>query len=723
MQCSHGIRGCHSTVPARLAVFRRGVSRIAVTPMNRLLRILGGVAAVVGSILSVEGTVVLNEIQYHPPDDRDDLQFVELHNAGNQPVRLAGWKLTRGVKAELPDVVLAPGGLGVLCSDPRAFRDHYGTQVPVLGTFQGRLKHGGERIELTSAAGAVVDSVTFDDRAPWPLAPDGTGASLERRTPGAPGDDPYNWGSSVLPRTALAGGTPGQTNSIYSPRRLPWVTRVEWNAPSPGQALEVVAELGSAEPVEQVQLLWAAVSSRGPAREQTVVMQPDSGINGPGRYRARIPGQESGQLVRFRLEVTTAGGALRQEPDPHDLRPTFSAYVAHNTNSARIPEIRLMTLGNRERPGSSLRARPGRPTPEPVRGGAVLVVFPTNGGPVQVFDHIRLTPRQDGWKVRLHADAPYQGMTTLNVVYQGAPRWLLSEYLGYELFRRAGVATPLAGHFRTWVEGRPVGTALFVEQPNASFLRRVGRDPDGNLYKILWYEQGLEGQHEKKNNPQSGHEDLRAVVQHLGKGNADDAWAFIDRQFAVDACASYFAVSQCIQNWDGYFNNYFTYHAPGPDGRWELFPWDLDKTWGDYDGASPAYDWYGLPLTFGMTGDREPARWFASRRHLWGSVEWWRPPGWFSGPLLANPQFRARYLRRVHELCQTEFTEARFGPVIQHLEANLEPEVRWRAEQFGEPVSEAVGRFRADLDSFRRQLVRRREVLLTLLQKEGVPPR
>ena len=35
----------------------------------------------------------------------------------------------------------------------------------------------------------------------------------------------------------------------------------------------------------------------------------------------------------------------------------------------------------------------------------------------------------------------------------------------------------------------------------------------------------------------------------------------------------------------------FTDHPPWPapetGGKWEMFPGDLDKTWGDFDGASP----------------------------------------------------------------------------------------------------------------------------------------
>ncbi len=667
--------------------------------------------------------VVLNEILYHPPGDRDEYQFVELHNAGADAVRLAGWRLARGVTADLPDVVLPPGSLAVVCRDPASFREHYGTNAWVLGSFSGRLKHGGERVELLAPGGRVADAVTFGDRPPWPLGADGLGGTLERRNPGEPGEDPGNWGCSTLPATRVAAGSPGRTNSNYSPRPTPRISNVQFGASQPGMPLDVHAEVRSIQPVREVRLLWRALTNDSRVPEAVIPMERESGEGDRAVFGARIPAQASGTLLRFRIEATGADGAVRTDPDPQDIRPTFSAFVLTNTNRSAISEARLLTLAGRERPGSSLRARPQPGRGEPVRGQAAFVLVPAGGGPVQTFDHIRLTPRQDGWKVRMNKDATWNQISTLNVVLEGKPRWLLSEYLGYELFRRAGVPAPQSGHLRTWVNGAPTGLGLYVEQINGSFLKRVRRDPDGNLYKILWYEQGLEGQHEKKNNPRSGHADLREVVQGL-KSNRDEAqWTFIQKQFAVEECASYFAVNQCIQNWDGYFNNYFTYHAPGRDGRWEMFPWDLDKTWGDYDGASPEYDWYGMPLTFGMDGAKEPARWFAPKKHPWGSVEWWRPGGWFSGPMLANPGFRAAFLRRLQELCETEFTEARFGPVIAALESSLEPEIRWQAAVQGRNVSRAVNEFHGDIRSFRNQLTHRREAILQALEKEGPRPR
>ena len=158
--------------------------------------------------------------------------------------------------------------------------------------------------------------------------------------------------------------------------------------------------------------------------------------------------------------------------------------------------------------------------------------------------------------------------------------------------------------------------------------------------QLLWYGDGVVGQHEKKNNPESGHTDLVAVIDGLNRTTGDAQWEFIQQHFNVEEMANYFAVSMCIENWDGFFNNYFSWHDPKPGGKWEVFPWDEDKTWGDYDGASPARDWYTMPLTYGMNGDREPTsrlNLFRQRNHPWGTVMWWRPGGYFSRPAAGQP--------------------------------------------------------------------------------------
>src|SRR4029078_238261 len=125
---------------------------------------------------------------------------------------------------------------------------------------------------------------------------------------------------------------------------------------------------------------------------------------------------------------------------------------------------------------------------------------------------------------------------------------------------------------------------------------------------MLWYGRGIVGQHEKKTNLQSGHDDLIQLVNLLEKTKADSnqQWEVIQAHFNLPQVINYFAVNMCLSHWDGFFNNYFTYHDTEGSGKWEMYPWDQDKTWGFYDGMPEGEVFFDMPLTMGMEGDRPP---------------------------------------------------------------------------------------------------------------------
>ncbi len=335
-----------------------------------------------------------------------------------------------------------------------------------------------------------------------------------------------------------------------------------------------------------------------------------------------------------------------------------------------------------------------------------------------MFDNVRVVSQKGGWKVHFRKDQPFEGTTDINVIFEYQPRYVLAEHMAYELFRKAGLPSPTRGYLRVWMNGRPVGYHLLVEQPNRRFLKRTGRDENANLFKILWHGQNLVGQHEKKTNLSTGHDDLKQLVADLEQTRGQAQWKVIEKHFNVAEFINYYAVNMCLQNWDGFFNNHSVYHDLKPGGKWGVIPWDEDKTWGDYDGASSSYDWYEMPLTYAMRGDQAPGDLKSMfQRSPFGSSTWWRPPGWFSAPLLANPEFRKRFLARFNQLCNSVFTEKAMFPIINELEKQLEPEVRFRASSFGQSPNQALAELRKHTESLRNQVIHRRKFILAELAK------
>lgn len=346
------------------------------------------------------------------------------------------------------------------------------------------------------------------------------------------------------------------------------------------------------------------------------------------------------------------------------------------------------------------------------RGRNAFVYVAPNSTEPELYDFVEIKPRNAGYKVHFAKRRSFQEMSSINILFEYNDRFVLAEALAYEVYRRAGNAASKTDFVRLHMDGRPFGYHLVVEQPNRAFLKRNKIRDDGNLYKILWYEQGVTRQHEKKTNPQTGHEDLLAVLEALDKTSGDEEWAVIKKQFNVEQVINYFAVNMVLSHWDGFFNNYLTYHDVNGTGKWEIYPWDQDKTWGFHD-ASGDTVFFDMPLTHGMEGDRPP--WAPKEGPVptgFRGNHWWRAGGVFSKPLLANPQFRKQFLARTKEILETVYTEKEFFPVIDKLKDQLSEDVRIRAEAMKESPEEKLAQFDRNLKSLKEHLTKRREFLL-----------
>ncbi|HJZ93843.1 MAG TPA: CotH kinase family protein, partial [Gemmataceae bacterium] len=548
--------------------------------------------------------VVVNEIMYHPPDDRDDLQFVELHNTGDAPVDLAGWRL-KGARYQFPaGSSIAANGYLVVCKDAKAFKPHYGFDA--IGEFEGTLGHSAGAVELIDAAGKTVDVVKYRTRAPWPVAADGSGSSLERICPTAPASV-ENWAPSPLPEgTPRAAGTPGKKNSVYVSRLPPVVSNVTF-APShaaPDEEIKVEAAVRSGEELSAVELRYRVAGPGTESAETTVGMTKGSA----GKYAATIPGQKAGRIIRFRVRAADAKGTERFFPSPNELRPALSVYVHDQFPTAKVPLGFLIDVGTAEfraaQRGGGFRFGGGQIMPNPpARGRSAFVYVDPKSGKPDLSDFISAPLRTSGWKVRFHKDHPLGDMTTINLIYEPIDRMVLAEPLSYEVYRKAGNVAPRTDFVRTWIDGRPIGFQLLIEQPNKAFLRHAGLKADGNMYKANWMGRSVVERHEKKTNTNTGHDDVVQVIDRLNKSRGDEQWAVIKKEFDVEQMINFYAVHVLVSDWDGFFNNYFVYHDVGGTGKWTMYAWDQDKTWGLHDGVG-GYDVFtDMPLRFGMAGD------------------------------------------------------------------------------------------------------------------------
>ena len=168
---------------------------------------------------------MISEIHYRPAEpvtaaeiavstDRDDYEFIELFNIGDQPITLGGVQFTDGITYSFgEESILDSGGRAVLVRDTDAFIARYGSDIPIAGEYSGRLNNGGEHLSLDLVGVGLLHDLTYDNQAPWPTAPDGAGPSLVLRNAASNPDESLseNWGVN-----AVDGGSPGAPDSIAS---------------------------------------------------------------------------------------------------------------------------------------------------------------------------------------------------------------------------------------------------------------------------------------------------------------------------------------------------------------------------------------------------------------------------------------------------------------------------------------------------------------------------
>jgi DNA/RNA endonuclease YhcR with UshA esterase domain len=163
--------------------------------------------------------VVINEILYNDPSSGADVEeFIELHNTGATAVNLVNYTFTQGVTHTFSTGMIPAGGFFVIAVDSLAFHNAFG-MAPDAVWNGGGLSNGGEDITIYDGNGVFVDSVNYDDAAPWAASADGLGRSLQLCDPSTDNNDGANWGTSGIGTGLSVTGvdslyaTPGMMNS------------------------------------------------------------------------------------------------------------------------------------------------------------------------------------------------------------------------------------------------------------------------------------------------------------------------------------------------------------------------------------------------------------------------------------------------------------------------------------------------------------------------------
>lgn len=128
------------------------------------------------------GSLRITEIMYNPAGT-GGVEFIELRNVGAIPINLAGAYFENGnpfsSQFTFGNLTLQPRGYCVVTNNISAFTALYGTGATIAGQYAGSLNNDGERVVLRDGNGNPILDFNYSDLAPWPLAADGGGPSIE----------------------------------------------------------------------------------------------------------------------------------------------------------------------------------------------------------------------------------------------------------------------------------------------------------------------------------------------------------------------------------------------------------------------------------------------------------------------------------------------------------------------------------------------------------------
>ena len=594
-----------------------------------------GAAALLLSTLAASGQIVINEIMYHPYEPWPPTQpakttnaseYIELYNAGTSAVDLSEYRFDNGVDFVFPaGTVIPAGGYLVVCGNTAAFTGYYPAVTNFIGEFQGGLANDGERVTLSRAVGSdwvTVDTIAYYDGGPA----DGGGPSLELIHPGfAPLRDQYT--GDWLP-SLTTNGTPGRSNSVYTTAPLPVVGDVAHTPalPPAGSAVKVSARVRgkNGDALDAVQLLYR--KDAVPQNAWTNTPMNDNGadgdaVAGDGVYTAWLPpyGQPAftnGELAEYRIAATDASGTrvfpitnlagatsigysyyckfgldtfadcaypgeyftmhlLMTASNLAALTNDIAAQKAVNQDCTFFADATIVTSDGDLFHGASVRGRGG--TSRSTDYGGFRVELPPG---MRIFglesinlNHYNALRQHIGMQTFGAACGKYTFESRLARVYVNEVLKLPNQgiYMFFEAFDDDMIE-------RRYTDSPVLGNRYAADGDwRTGYLEYLGEDP--NLYTNKYY---LD-----LNNPYTAWKEMRDLCRTLNEPLTNYP-AVLTNRVNVRQWARHFAAQTCLDNQEAGFGSTTSVYgdelrlyANPADGRFDLYPWDLDAVIGN----------------------------------------------------------------------------------------------------------------------------------------------
>jgi hypothetical protein len=221
-----------------------------------------------------QAQIVITEIMYNPPESgTDSLEFIEVLNTSTAAVDMTDWKVEFGTSSfTVPTLSVGAGQYQLFSVNSGAIQRNFG--VSSIQWTSGGMSNNGTSVRVKNAAAVLVDSLTYDDIAPWPTSPDGLGYSLVLCDPASDNSLASSWVECPTETQVSIGGVivyanPGAASGCVSGL----VPENDVIAVLPGQATTLAVLLNDNIPSPVTSFTITGGPSHG-----TAVIQQDNSI-------------------------------------------------------------------------------------------------------------------------------------------------------------------------------------------------------------------------------------------------------------------------------------------------------------------------------------------------------------------------------------------------------------------------------------------------------------
>lgn len=417
-------------------------------------------------------------------------------------------------------------------------------------------------------------------------------------------------------------GTPGEPNTVAS-TGIPPLARDIVHTPQKPRSEKAVTILATLSGDAAIESAVAEVRIYDPpyaSPDETLSLAllddglQDNGIAGDGIYGTRLEPQPSQTLVRYRVGVTDARGANWLWPDSAEPNPERAYFVYDGEEETELPAYFLILPPESE---ATLEKHLALLREDPFTTKIKRFVDATVVIDGTVYDHVGVRHRSDrlvqkhSFKIKFNKTELFRDMSTLDTNYD----WPITEKVASNLFYLVGEGqTHIAMEPIRWYEnGQFAGVFVAQESPNRSWLRRVGLDEAGEIFKskasdgcctgfdptfpncprgagdfcasdLRWkphYDPSdLPTMYIKRSDSLGSYQNLEDFILDLRDTPNEELESYLESHTELQSWLYKTAVHVLQPHCDYHAKNYYVTRSPGEAGKWNVIYFDYDLFWG-----------------------------------------------------------------------------------------------------------------------------------------------